>query len=177
MEFRNPAHNANGGIDCEINHPSFGWIPFTASPDDPSEAGREIYAAALAANPAPQPAIIPTRDMVNNERNRRMRGTFTFNGTLFNCDADSLQRITGAGTLAGFAMGAGAQAGDLFWHGGESPFAWIAADNSIVTMDAQTAFAFGQAAARNETLHIFAAKALKDMDPIPTDYAADIYWP
>lgn len=122
-------------------------------------------------------ALWPSRADVNAERNRRMRGTFTFNGTEFNCDADSLQRITGAGTLAGFAMAAGAQAGDLFWHGGESPFAWIAADNSTVTMDAQTAFAFGQAAAANETRHIFAAKALKDADPIPTDYAADEYWP
>lgn len=124
----------------------------------------------------PAPVVI-TRADVNAERNRRMRGTFTFNGTAFNCDSDSLQRITGAGTLAGFAMGAGAQAGNLYWHGGTSPFAWIAADNSVVTMDAPTAFAFGQAAAANETLHIFAAKALKDLDPIPTDYANDAYWP
>lgn len=122
-------------------------------------------------------ASAPTRADVNAERNRRMRGTFAFSGTRFSCDADSLQRITGAGTLAGFAMAAGAQAGDLYWHGGTDPFAWIAADNSIVTMDAQTAFAFGQAAARNETLYIFAAKSIKDMDPIPTDYAADEYWP
>lgn len=119
----------------------------------------------------------PTRADVNAERNRRMRGTFTFQGVEFNVDADSLQRITGAGTLAGFAMFSGAQAGNLFWHGGTAPFAWIAADNTVVTMDAPTAFAFGQAAAKNESLHIFAAKALKDMDPIPTDYTADTYWP
>lgn len=123
------------------------------------------------------PPVIVTRADVNAERNRRMRGTFIFNGVAFNCDSDSLQRITGAGTLAGFAMGAGAQAGDLYWHGGTDPFAWIAADNSIVTMDAPTAFAFGQAAARNETLHIFAAKALKDTDPIPTDFSDDKWWP
>lgn len=119
----------------------------------------------------------PSRADVNAERNRRMRSTFIFNGTEFNCDADSMQRITGAATLAGFAMGAGAGAGNLLWHGGTAPFAWIAADNSIVTMDAPTTFAFGQAAARNETLHIFAGKALKDMDPIPADYTADEYWP
>ena len=125
----------------------------------------------------PDPPIIVNREMVNAERNRRMRGTFIFNGTAFNCDVDSLQRITGAGTLAGFAMGAGKQAGDLYWHGGTDPFAWIAADNSVVTMDAPTTFAFGQAAARNETLHIFAAKALKDMTPIPSDYTDNAYWP
>lgn len=37
-------------IDCEIEHPSFGWIPFTASPTDVELHGREIFAA-LAAGP------------------------------------------------------------------------------------------------------------------------------
>jgi hypothetical protein len=31
-------------IDCEINHPTYGWIPFTASPDDVEAHGREIFA-------------------------------------------------------------------------------------------------------------------------------------
>jgi hypothetical protein len=29
MEYRNPRKNENGTIDCEINHPTYGWIPFT----------------------------------------------------------------------------------------------------------------------------------------------------
>lgn len=123
------------------------------------------------------PVIPVTRADVNAERNRRMRGTFTFNGVAYNCDEASLQRITGAGTLAGFAIAAGAQPDDLYWHGGESPFAWIAADNSVVQMDAQTCFAFARAAAAHETAHIFAAFALKEYDPIPQDYADDTYWP
>ena len=31
-------------IDCEINHPAYGWIPFTASPDDVEVYGREMFA-------------------------------------------------------------------------------------------------------------------------------------
>jgi hypothetical protein len=31
-------------IDCEINHPQYGWIPFTASPDDTEQHGRELFA-------------------------------------------------------------------------------------------------------------------------------------
>lgn len=116
-------------------------------------------------------------EAINAERDRRMRGTFLFNGTAFNCDEASLQRITGAATLAGFAIGAGAQPGDLFWHGGQQPFGWIAADNSVVPMDAQSTFAFGRAAAQNESAHIFAARALKDMDPIPADFTDDQWWP
>lgn len=46
--IRNAHRNADGvGIDCEVNHPVFGWIPFTARPDDPEDYGRAIYEMAL----------------------------------------------------------------------------------------------------------------------------------
>lgn len=123
------------------------------------------------------PVIHTTTDAVDAERNRRINGTFTFQGKVYNCDPDSMARITGASTLAGFALGAGAQPGDLRWHGGIADFVWIADDNSMNPMDAQTCFAFGQAAAANHSAHIFAARALKDMSPIPADFADDQYWP
>lgn len=53
MDFRDPVFNKNGTIDCEINHPVYGWIPFTASPDDVEQHGRDIYAMSLAIGPAP----------------------------------------------------------------------------------------------------------------------------
>lgn len=118
-----------------------------------------------------------TSTAVNAERDRRMSSTFLYNGSIFDCDPSSLARITGAATLAGFAMGAGAVAGNLRWHGGATDFAWIDAANNVVTMDAQTTFGFGQAAATNEAAHIFAAKALKDMAVLPEDYIDDGYWP
>jgi hypothetical protein len=34
MEYRNPIYTKNGWIDCEINHPDYGWIPFTCNPND-----------------------------------------------------------------------------------------------------------------------------------------------
>lgn len=49
MEFRNPAYNARGTIDCEINHPRFGWIPHTI----PADENPELQVAAVAASPAP----------------------------------------------------------------------------------------------------------------------------
>ena len=48
MEIRNAIYNAFGTIDCEINHPKLGWIPFTASPDDSEEIGREVHAQIIA---------------------------------------------------------------------------------------------------------------------------------
>ena len=48
MDARNPKYNVNGSVDVEINHPDFGWIPFTASPDDPEELGRTLYTQVVA---------------------------------------------------------------------------------------------------------------------------------
>jgi len=135
--------------------------------------------------PEPEPEPEPTaaeqlaqaRAAVNAERDRRLGTTFTFAGKSYDCDTASLARITGAATLAGFAMGAGAAAGNLRWHGGAADFTWIAADNTLTTMDAQTCFAFGNAAATNQSAHIFAGRTVKAMDPIPSNYTDDKYWP
>lgn len=116
-------------------------------------------------------------DLVNAERDRRIFSGFTFNGTRFQSRLEDQKRISGAAILAAVASMAGAQPGDLRWHGGYSDFAWIAEDNSLVPMDAQTVIGFGQAAAAHEAAHVFAARALKDSDPIPLDYASDQYWP
>lgn len=117
-------------------------------------------------------------DIVNAERDRRIARGFLFQGRLFDFDEASKQRVTGAATLAGFAMSQGALPGNLLWHGGVSPFAWIAADNGLVVMDAQTCFAFGQAAAAHETAHIFAARVLKTApEGVPADFRDDRWWP
>lgn len=65
IQLRNPVFTVDGRIDCEIEHPVYGWIPFTADPNDVEQHGREIHAAALALGPAeyvappPQPAPVP----------------------------------------------------------------------------------------------------------------------
>lgn len=43
-EMRNPVRLPGGVIDLEIKHPHYGWVPFTASPDDVELHGREIWA-------------------------------------------------------------------------------------------------------------------------------------
>jgi hypothetical protein len=72
MNYRNATYNARGTIDCEIEHPEYGWIPFTASPDDVEPRGREIFAAAEA---SAAPYVAPPVDLdalaarVREERN------------------------------------------------------------------------------------------------------------
>jgi hypothetical protein len=43
MDYRNPIYTADGRINCEVNHPEFGWIPFTADPNDVAAHGRDIF--------------------------------------------------------------------------------------------------------------------------------------
>ncbi len=116
-------------------------------------------------------------DGIRTERNRRLSADFAFQGVMYQRDQVSLARITGAATLAGFAVGAGAPAGFYRWHNGPTDFSWIASDNSLTVMDAPACFAFGQEAAAVETRIVFAAKALRDMEPIPADFTDDGYWP
>ena len=152
--------------------------PYHVIPGDPLFEQAEIDGADAPFEPVPpEPTIAQARAAVNAERDRRLGTTFAFAGKDYDCDKASLARITGAATLAGFAMGAGAKAGNLRWHGGKADFTWIAADNSLTTMDAQTCFAFGNVAATNQSAHIFAGHAIKATDPIPADFTNDKYWP
>jgi len=50
MQVRNAKFTAFGAIDCEIEHPSWGWIPFTCTVGD---TGAEIDTDALFAQLAP----------------------------------------------------------------------------------------------------------------------------
>jgi len=124
--------------------------------------------------PAPPP---PTAEQVNAERDRRIDRGFVFGGNLYQSRPEDRENISGASVAALSAIMSGATAGNYLWHGGASPFVWIAADNSEHQMDAQTMFAFGQAAMAHKQANIFAARAIKDTDPIPTDYTGDSYWP
>jgi len=67
-------------IDCEIEHPQYGLIPFTASPDDVEQHGRDIFAQlsqGVVADYVPPPA--PTTEeiaaAVRAERNRLLAAT------------------------------------------------------------------------------------------------------
>ena len=140
----------------------------------------ELASAGIAPTTAPAPVAVPLtseqlEDRVNLERDRRM-ATFGFSGKLYDLQGQSLANVSGAGTLSLAAIINGAQPGDLRWADPDQDFTWIANDNTIVPMDAQTTWAFAQTAAAWRKHCIYKARALKDMDPIPSDYANDSYW-
>jgi hypothetical protein len=47
INYKNPVYTADGRIDCEVEHPVYGWIPFTADPNDVESHGREIFTKIL----------------------------------------------------------------------------------------------------------------------------------
>lgn len=97
--------------------------------------------------PPEEPEPLPLTDAdVDAERDRRIANGFIFEDVYYQSRQDDRENIAGASTAALGAIVAGAQIGNLRWHGGDSDFVWIAADNSTHTMDAQTMFAFGQTA-------------------------------
>lgn len=124
-----------------------------------------------------EPPADVLRNQINEERNRRLKLPFAFNGSTFDADSESLQRISGMASLAGLSILTGAAPGDLRWHGGVTDFAWITAQNTLMQLDAFQMLALGKAAAGHVSSIIFAAKALRDMAEPPSNFTADIHWP
>lgn len=113
---------------------------------------------------------------VDAERDRRVSTGFDFNGVRFQSRPEDRENMLGSSSAALGAMMAGAQPGDYHWHGGVEPFQWIAEDNSLHSFDAQSMFALGQTALAHKKSLIFIARRIKDMKPIPADFADDRYW-
>lgn len=166
-----------GEYDPSQYNPGQRFIPITSIP-----AGEVISSVDFTTGTYTTALPEPTAEMVNAERDRRKYSGFVFNGNTFDSDPVSLTNISGAGTLAGFAIASGAAVGDFLWHSTVSnpttaPFSWITKDNQIVQMDAHDVFALGQEAANWVTLHTFAARTIKNLTTIPQDYNADVRWP
>nr|WP_316651539.1 hypothetical protein [uncultured Gellertiella sp.] len=63
MQFKNAVFTANGSIDMEINHPVYGWIPFTATPLDLEPLSVELFnlakTSAAPCGPVVPPVVYP----------------------------------------------------------------------------------------------------------------------
>lgn len=121
------------------------------------------------------PVVVSPRD-VDAERDRRI-AYFPALDAVFQMGPASQQLVAAAGALAKFAVSEGAEAGDLRWSDPDHDFAWWDVDNVHHPMDAHLMSGFADLVMRWVTDHRRAARALKDMDPIPLDYQADSRWP
>ena len=124
-------------------------------------------------NAPPEPI---TPEQVDRERNRRV-AVLTFSGKAYDFDASSQQNISAMGTFAKLFIAGGGDPAKADWVQDGTPFVWIAKDNSLNPMTAGTMSQFADAALAHKSGLIFAARALKDTNPIPQDYADDKHWP
>lgn len=131
---------------------------------------------------APASAPVATAQ-VDAERDRRISAGFEFQGVRYQSRLPSISHagdwevFSGKALEALIAVIAGAQPGDLRWSDPTEDFAWIAADNSRVPMDAQTVIDLAKAASAHRSRHTFAGSDLKAMEPIPSDFADGKWWP
>ena len=59
-EYRNASYHKDGGIDCEVNHPKFGWIPHLVHEDDNPAFFQHLKAkGGIGAYTAPVPTVDP----------------------------------------------------------------------------------------------------------------------
>jgi hypothetical protein len=118
----------------------------------------------------------PTKALVNRERTKRTDAGFVFDGNKYDSDPVSIRNITGAATMANFAILRGALPKDYRWSSKDKDFEWIIADNTTVKLDAHQMSQLGIAAAVWVESVIFKARALKNMEKIPEDYQDDKHW-
>ena len=90
MQTRNPKHNADATIDMEIEHPVYGWIPFTASPDDVEALGRALHASAIAGEFGPVAAYVPPPAPTHAERLASARASATLTRREFFLGLDAM---------------------------------------------------------------------------------------
>jgi hypothetical protein len=74
MEYRNAKHIGQNRIDCEINHPTLGWIPFTCDATEVGEQfdNKDLYRR-LSSDPTTAAYIPPTREEVNAAAAKKVR--------------------------------------------------------------------------------------------------------
>jgi len=125
---RNVTYNAHGTIDMEIDHSFYGWIPFTADPNDTEQLVRDLYASAISGTlGAIAPYVQGLADaqsqqlaLMDSSYTTAVTAPIAYMGTTFQADQASQDLIASVLTAAGGALPAG--------------FAWYDVNNAPVTM-------------------------------------------
>ncbi|EEP9437558.1 DUF4376 domain-containing protein [Salmonella enterica subsp. enterica serovar Reading] len=149
-------YTESGLIDClvEIDNPE-GTYPFTASPDDPEEHGRQLYADLKAGKYGPIMPFTITPEMIQSAkdakhaeisawRDQQENGNiiFTLNGHHWDCGKTSQARLAPVTAVA--------RAGQL-----PPGFFWTDADNIDVPMTADELTALESAMQQNMVIQGF----------------------
>jgi hypothetical protein len=175
MDIRNAVRRSAEVIDCEIEHPVYGWIPFTATTYDVEQSGRDIFAAIEAGDAGAIADYVPpapTDGDVNTERARRILAGRAFDIAGYGLVAvegrdEDVRNLGALGTAALAQIGAGNGTGLMQFRD---------ADNVIHDLTWAQMFALWSASTEYVSALYAASWALKD-DGIPADFIDAAYWP
>ncbi len=94
ISVRNPVYIQNDWIDCEIEHPKLGWVPYTAEADAKSDFMRDIYRTAKAMKPRPYvpPPPSPDQQLAECLRARSMAYRAESDPLFFEAEAGEIER-------------------------------------------------------------------------------------
>jgi hypothetical protein len=75
MDYKNAHYiNNKGWVNCEINHPEYGWIPYTLDPADTDMTiNNDDLLAAMAANGDVAPYLPPTQEEMDERAAEAVR--------------------------------------------------------------------------------------------------------
>ena len=76
MNYRNAKYvNSSGWIECEVNHPEFGWIPYGLNPDDADmTVNNDDLLAAMAKSGDVAAYVPPTQTEIDEALSGQIRG-------------------------------------------------------------------------------------------------------
>lgn len=166
----------NGIVTNTIEVESLDFLPGLVSAESGGAIGDRYEDGEFLPPPPPAKSLEEMNQAVDAERDRRIDSGFVFNGVQYQSRPSDRENIAGKALEAFMAIIEGAQPDNLRWANPHKDFAWIAADNRLVTMDAQTVVSFGKAASAHKEFHVFAGRKIKDMNPIPSDFTDDKWW-
>ena len=175
IEYRNPKQWPDGRIDCEINHPTHGWIPFSAVDGDTGAAFdvAELRAAMLA-DPVISPVMTAQQITAREQAARAagVRAEAALRMSLLAAPYSREERETWPVQIAeAEAFTADAQAAVPMLTAIAAPRGLTVAQMAALVLSLRDGF-------KAATGAILAAQAaLLAMDPIPANYTADEHWP
>ncbi|QPC87145.1 DUF4376 domain-containing protein [Mesorhizobium sp. NBSH29] len=101
VEYRNATHSRDGMVDCEVNHPEYGWLPYSASAADETDFGKRVWDAIDPNDVLPAvPVVIDLHDYTAKRRWEIETGGLSFAGATIATDAQSQTKVLGARVAA-----------------------------------------------------------------------------
>ena len=75
MNYRNARYISASVIDCEIEHPQYGWIPYTLDPSDTDETiDNDALLSAMTENADVAAYVAPTQEELDANASSDIRG-------------------------------------------------------------------------------------------------------